>query len=115
MATARSEYCLTNPFGLKRYFYSSDDAPAAVNFMPQSTAAIIMWKTLVELNERLKDVGGRILNTIHDAILCEIPEHMEAPAKAVVMEVMQQEWREIAPGFRVPVKVKVGRTWGECE
>jgi len=29
--------------------------------------------------------------------------------------ILEQEWPQIAPGFKVPVSIKVGQNWGEMK
>lgn len=121
----REQLYVTNPFGLRRYFYSRDQASAAVNFVPQSTAAIITWKLLPKLGFMARDHGGNLLTLVHDEFLFELPWEIygcKTPEDLIndlsvgdLRQTMEQEWPEIAPRFRVPVGVKIGPNWGEMK
>jgi DNA polymerase-1 len=84
----------------------------AVNTIIQGTAADLMKLALIRLHERLP-VVARLLLTVHDSVLLEVPEHLVEQTKRDVVDAMQV----IPPGFRVPLKVDcgVGRTWVECK
>jgi uracil-DNA glycosylase family 4 len=111
----QAQFYLVNPYGLRRWFYNRNDVPAMIDFMPQSTAAIIMWQTLAELAGRLEEVGGWIVNTIHDSVLCEVPKGAKLlRAESIVRDVMEKPREELG-GLRVPVKVKTGENWGEMK
>jgi DNA polymerase I len=84
----------------------------AVNAVVQGTAADILKLTLVRLHRALGDTG-RLLLTVHDSVLVEVPErHAGQVARAVRAALTTPPLR-----FSVPlaVKVGVGRTWAECE
>lgn len=131
------DYYLANPFGRRRYFYrGAGDAPAAIGFLPQSTAADILWSILTSLEHAVEKAGGALLTVVHDSVLMELPRAREdvaglhpdsqVPAEvgavvpgsggsgdlASIRAIMEQPWPSIAPGFHVPVKVKVGPNWG---
>jgi uracil-DNA glycosylase family 4 len=125
-----TSYSLRNPFGRTRYFLRGGaDAPAGLDFLPQSTAADIFWSILVPVDEYTVNVGGALLAPIHDSILVELPSNPSnqlvgvctgilpsdecRTAISTIKSLMQREFPNIAPGFRVPINVKVGRNWGE--
>lgn len=109
---AAKSYYVRNPFGLRRYFYSSRSAPAAANFVPQSTAAIIIWRILPQLERALEVVDGMVLTTVHDSVLFEVPRQHRQQAITIIKQTMEQAWPELH-GLKVPVAVKVGSNWGE--
>jgi DNA polymerase-1 len=109
-----TDYYLRNPFGRRRYFYQGGkDAPAALDFIPQSTAADIMWSVLAPLECAVAAVGGSLLATVHDSVLGEFPRGAVGRGMKAMQEVMQQTFDCVAPGFWVPVAAKVGENWGE--
>jgi uracil-DNA glycosylase family 4 len=113
---ATANYYLNNPFGRRRYFWrGGDDAPAALDFLPQSTAADVMWASLLPLDLALGGCGGKLLATVHDSVLIEAPRDRCKDAAQVLRLVMEREFPQVAPGFRVPVNIKTGESWGEME
>lgn len=110
---------LINPFGRVRFFYGKDkDGPEAADYNPQSTIADITWYLLPELQERAGEFGGRVVCQVHDSFLFSVPsEHVER-ATRTFKDIMQHEFIQVAPGFRIPVDAKIGKpgqSWGELE
>jgi DNA polymerase I-like protein with 3'-5' exonuclease and polymerase domains len=116
--SARETYQVSNPFGLKRYFYSKKDAPPdGASTKIQSTAAMIMWNTLhpSKLEADIGGLGGQLLNFVHDSYVLQVPTGKEEQAREALMYNLCVEWPEVN-GLRVPIKVKQSTSsWGECE
>lgn len=112
-----ANYYLTNPFGLRRYFWrGGEDAPAAIDFLPQSTAAIIGWSIFRALDDAMTALGGALVAWVHDSALVEVPVEREANATVELHAIMEQEFSQVAPNFHVPIKIKHGKrgeSWGE--
>ncbi len=108
-------------YGRRRYLpniYSTlagDVAEArrhAVNTIVQGTAADLLKMALVRLHDTLPD-EVRMLLSVHDSLLCEVPQALVEETRQIVTEAM-----ETTPaGFSVPLKVEVktGRTWADCK
>lgn len=111
-----ANYHLTNPFGLRRYFWKGkDDAPAAIDYLPQSTAAMILWHVLLPLETALARLGSTILTVVHDSVLVEtLPENLCVTCDILKGE-LEREFPQVAPGFRVPITLKRGPSWGEMK
>jgi DNA polymerase I-like protein with 3'-5' exonuclease and polymerase domains len=107
---------LTNPFGRKRYFYAgSADIPAAIDFLPQSCAADIIWSDLGLVDEVATKYGGALLTTVHDSFLLEVPVPQLVQCVEELVSTLSRERLLVGPAFQVPVKVRVGNSWGEME
>jgi DNA polymerase-1 len=101
---------LRNPFGRHRNFwFPRRDVPAALDFMPQSTVADILWATIVPLAQTARSAGGRLLTIVHDSFLLELPEGTDVQP---FREILTRPFNNIAPGFSLPVKWKIGSNWG---
>jgi DNA polymerase I-like protein with 3'-5' exonuclease and polymerase domains len=106
---------LVNPFGRVRFFYGGrDDGPEMADFLPQSSIADITYKVLPDLAREARGLGGRLVTTVHDSFLLQLPagklRHMY-----VFKEILEQTFDEIAPGFSIPVAIKYGEpggSWG---
>lgn len=112
ISTAKISRVVTNPFGLRRYFYGNNVGTAPANTIIQSTAAIIMWKVLPLLSKEAKRQGGVMVAMVHDSVEFELPAGFDPQP---FRDIMEQEFPEVAPGFRVPIDIKVGPSWGEVE
>jgi uracil-DNA glycosylase family 4 len=108
-----STYHLTNPFGARRYFMGGgSDVPAALDYLPQSSAAYIMWRILRQLEDRMRGHDAQLLATVHDEVLTETNDR---PRTIEVMrDVMEQPWPELG-GLVIPIEFKTGPNWGEME
>ncbi len=114
-AEVAATFHLTNPLGGRRYFMAgSGDAPKAFNFKPQSTAALLMWTVLRQIEDGLRDTASKLLATVHDSIVAECWPSELATTVGVIRSVMEQPWPELG-GLVIPVSVKVGPNWGELQ
>lgn len=115
LAEAQAQRFVVNPFGLRRYFpHAKFPAPSAMSTLIQSTGAIMMWKILPQLEKALDACQGRLLLSVHDDIMGEVPVGTEHAALDAIREIMEQSFPEVAPGFHVPVTLKSsGTSWGE--
>ncbi len=108
---------ITNPFGRTRFFHSGR-APAAVDFIPQSTVADILWCVLKPVAEMARSLGGRLVTTVHDSILVCVPKKNVKKAARLMKQIMEKRFDCVRKGFYIPVEVKVGApgaSWGELE
>lgn len=115
---------LANPFGRRRWFHGNYLLPSGevegptvtemFDYLPQSTAADIMWSRLVPVDRLAAQAGGAVLAQVHDSFLFELPP---SPCEAVaeIRDAMEAPVPEIAPDFVVPVSIKSGVNWGEME
>ncbi len=109
-------YRLVNAFGRRRNFFrGGGDTPAALDFLPQSTAADCLWAIVRPLADALGGIGARICGLIHDSVLIECPSGSVERGAEILREHMQREFPQVAPGFFVPVEMKVGASWGTME
>jgi DNA polymerase I len=108
---------LTNVFGRRRYFYGGETAaPQMIDYLPQSTAADIVWDRLPAIDQFCSEHGGALLATVHDSFLMEFPKEEIGPCLlGSLREVLEIEFPQIGPGFRVPVDMKTGSNWGQME
>ena len=109
---ARADHYLTNPFGKRAPFMRPHPAKA-VNFMPQSTAACILWYCLPQVEKAIAPLDATITTTVHDEILMECAPDKMNEVVVAAKEVMEQKWDIVAPGFSVPTKAKFGSNWAD--
>lgn len=86
----------------------------AVNMPIQGTAADITLLALYRIDKRLQKEGfrARVVLTVHDSIMLEVPSEELIDVKNIVMDEME---KEIA-GFVVPLRAdcEIGKSWGEA-
>ena len=108
---------VVNPFGRIRFFHGGQ-APAAVDFIPQSVVADVLWCVLKPVSDMAKRYGGRCTTTVHDSILIQVPaQHKEAAAREM-LQIMTQKFDCVAPGFYIPVELEAaeaGESWGDVK
>ncbi len=111
------KHYIRNPFGRVRFFYDGA-APAAVNYIPQSTVADVLWCVLYDVAEMARQCGGRITTTVHDSILIQVPAHRVEQAARGMKTLMERPFDCVAPGFHIPVEIEVappGASWAEVK
>jgi uracil-DNA glycosylase family 4 len=130
--TATSKGVLTNAFGRKRWFWSHGSYTEGIRFLPQSTGADILYRSLISLMyERIGwpaelalqatpalyplPQPARLTLVVHDSILVECPLSLREDVIETLKKAMMQPWPELA-GYVIPVEVKfgdAGESWGE--
>ena len=133
-AKAKADGFLTTPFGRKRWFYTQSYYTESLSFLPQSTAADIIYRVILGLMyERIRlplekvlpivpfvrplPEPARLLLQVHDSLLLEFPGQLADEVIAAVSAVMLQPWKELG-GFSIPIEMKLGApggSWGELE
>jgi len=80
----------------------------AVNTIIQGTAADLLKLMLARLHRSLPD-DFRLLLTVHDSILLEVPDNRVDEARDLV----RQDMESPIPGFSIPIQVEIqiGATW----
>jgi len=113
----KSQRYLTNPFGRRRYFYGGSSAvPQMIDYLPQSTAADIMWEMFVPLDEFCEANGGHLVTTVHDSFLMEFPrERIDRWLLGSLHKILEREFPKVGTGLRVPAAMKIGSSWGQME
>ncbi len=97
---------IQNPFG--RYYYiKSDFAYKAVNYLVQGSSADILKRSMIRIHELFQErwKGCRILLTLHDELVMEIPK--EYHSKQLMREIIEEMQRDSAK-VNVPVPLPVG-------
>ena len=122
---------LTTPFGRKRWFYTNTYYTESLSFLPQSSAADILFRAMIGLMfERIKwpyekvskivriieplPQPWRLILSVHDSLVFEGPTATIPDAVATIKRVCEQSWPELG-GTVIPIDVKVSsESWGEC-
>jgi uracil-DNA glycosylase family 4 len=88
----------------------------AVNARIQTTSADIVNTNLTDLSNALQSMGGRVVLTVHDSILFQLPKGTP-DVKALLDRIIVDKTREKFPWLPVKWKYDVGRgpSYGECE
>lgn len=65
------------------------------------------------LPQRLENTGARIIGTVHDEIILEVPEEKANDAAAILEQTMIKAGKAYLAGVPVEVEVTIGGTWAE--
>lgn len=102
----------TCEFQAKDKFEQSREIGSMTNFITQGTGADIMKIAMVSMYQPLKDIGGRIILTIHDEVLCSIPKNKEQQGLKIIKKAMLDAGKPLT--VPITIAIKSGRTWREC-
>jgi len=99
------------------YFMAKDDYDQSkeirsiTNAVIQGTAADMMKIAMVNMYKPLKDLGARIVSTVHDEVIVSCPKESKERVYAIVTRSMVEAGQKLS----VPIEVdaKVGKTWNE--
>ncbi len=118
---ARKHGYVTTVWGRRCYLpYINDRNPtlrnfaerAAINAPLQGTAADIIKKAMISVNDSLKNkmLESKLIMQVHDELLIESPENEKEQAAKILKEKMEN-----AVKFSVPITVdiRIGSNWGE--
>lgn len=128
---AKKQGYLSTPFRRRRPFYTTRLYTESLSFLPQSTAADILFRAMIGLmyqrigwpEERVAKIcavweplpePARLLLSVHDSLVFECPREKLDETVSVIQRVMGQPWRELG-GFVIPVSVSWGPSWGELQ
>jgi len=104
---------LVNPYGRRRYFFGQHIAPKVYNFVPSGTAADILYESLVLLDKQTpKDT--RIVIQVHDEVVAECPPDKVKETSEWLTDIMTRPI-DVLDGYKIPVEVRTGKTWGELK
>lgn len=115
-----SSAIVESPFGHRRRFHLitadnvGDAEREAVNFIPQNVAA---WLTLMALSELVLEHDVRVVCTVHDSIVADVPEDKAYEVAALMQTVMQNQPEKQLGWTDVPftADVSIGVNWGQLE
>lgn len=128
---ARVEGFLTTPFGRKRWFYTNNYYTESLSFLPQSSAADIIFRAMLGLmyervnwsHEKVSKIVQiaeplpkpcRLHLSVHDSLLFGCPGDMVDEVVSIIKRVCEQPWPELANTV-IPIDVKVSeKSWAEC-
>jgi DNA polymerase I-like protein with 3'-5' exonuclease and polymerase domains len=132
VAQATRQGYLRNPFGRMRWFYTSSLYTESLSFLPQSTAADVIFRAMIGLmwerigltEEQAKKVSPvvahlpkecNLLLQVHDSLIWEYAPHIEEQLILTVKSVMEQPFKELG-GLSLPIGIQTSdSSWGEVE
>ncbi len=109
----RKQGYLTDVFG-RKYYLPMWRSYVSVNYLIQGMAAGIMKTAMVSVHNKIKKEGGRIIITLHDELVTELPINKKKLIKVITEEM--ECVRHKAFKFRMPTEHKVSYdNWGGCK
>lgn len=108
LINARSPRTAYTQLGYPRVLGQDDRARnEGVSHMVQGTGAQILW-TILELLPAALGGSAVVVLPMHDGLLVEVDQGDVDRVERVVRRVMDQAVRQVFPGLRIPIKMKVG-------
>jgi hypothetical protein len=102
-------------FGRIRRFPGRPKATDVFAFYGQTTAVDILCRNaILPLSRLLGDYGGRILFTVHDSVVMSYLKRSTGELSRRARTIMEQSIPQLR-GYRIPVEIKVGPSWGKQE
>lgn len=101
--------------GRRRLWRSKPPATELLNTPVQGTAADINKKALALLPEALIGTGAKIVSTVHDEIILEMPQESARQAALILKETMEKAGRQYLRQVPVVVDVSIADSWAEKE
>jgi len=99
--------------GRKRRWPCAGIITELLNTPVQGTSADITKKALSLLPQRLTGTGSRIIGTVHDEIILEVPGDKASDAAAILSATMVQAGKAYLSRVPVEVEISIGDTWAE--
>lgn len=86
-----------------------------VNFNIQSTSSDIVMSVLCDIDQAIRDLGGRMLITVHDSLVFEVEKKYVTQLPDLIEEYGVKRVAKRYPWLPVPFKwdIKVGPSYGE--
>lgn len=119
---------VTSPFGRRRRFpisgvrakLDNSSKRKAQNFPIQSGASDICLRSVINLTEEMPSIGGNVVVTVHDSLICEVDDDPQVIRKAADMMkhiMVERPMKEFKFLRGVPLKadVEIGQNWGEMQ
>lgn len=82
----------------------------AINMPNQGLAADILKLAMIKVNPRIKEKGARLILTVHDELVFEVPEDRISEIALIVKSIMEGVYQLSVP---LLVEIKAGKNWGE--
>ena len=99
--------------GRRRAWNGTPRITALYNTPVQGTAADITKKALGLLPQKLAGTGAKIIGTVHDEIILEVPDRLAGEVAVILTETMIQVEKAYLGRVPVEVEVTIGQTWAE--
>ena len=64
-------------------------------------------------SNRLENTGARIIGTLHDEIILEVPDEIVENSATILRETMIEAGKAYLSGVPVEVEVTIGESWAE--
>ena len=89
----------------------------AQNVKIQSSASTLGLLAFANLNNLLKDIGGRAICTVYDSIEFEAPLGREKEATEIILYALDEWPQQQFPwlDFKIGVDIEIGPSWGEAK
>lgn len=102
---------LTNEFFDKEPFQKSAELRSISNAIIQGSGADLMKLAMVDMYQPLKNIGARLVLTVHDEVVVSCPESkIKQGVKIVTDAMLKYDYKLNVP---LTIDLKTGKTWSE--
>jgi DNA polymerase I-like protein with 3'-5' exonuclease and polymerase domains len=97
--------------------FQSRNHRQGINYLVQSFCAEIVLRVIANLRREIHEIRARLVLTVHDSIVMEMPESSVPDLKDFLAKNVDQYIKKNFPQLPVsmPFDIKVGRSYGEAE
>jgi DNA polymerase I-like protein with 3'-5' exonuclease and polymerase domains len=99
--------------GRRRLWAGEPKTSELYNAPVQGTASDIMKTALALLNKKLKGTKVKIVGTVHDEIIVEVPEHCADIYRVVILEAMVDAWNQHIKDVPIAIEANICDSWAE--
>lgn len=103
---------LSDEFRDKEEFKKGAELRSMVNAIIQGTGADIIKLAMLDMYQPLKDIGARIVLTVHDELVVSCPKNKVKECLKIVENTMIDAGKDLT--VPIEVDIKSGKTWSEC-
>ena len=103
---------ITDIFG-RRFYLPLWRSYVAVNYLIQGMAAGVLKTAMIKIHKRLKSTGAKMIITLHDELVHEIPNNEKE-----VVDTITKEMEHVSDDFGVKFPTEhftSSNNWGECK
>lgn len=102
---------LSDEFKIKEEFKKGAELRSMVNAIIQGTGADIVKTAMINMYLPLKNIGARIVLTVHDELVVSCPKNKVKEAMEIVEKIMIDAGKDLT--VPIEIDIKSGKTWSK--
>jgi DNA polymerase-1 len=102
---------MTDEFAEKEEFKKGAELRSMVNAIIQGTGADIVKIAMINMYQPLKNIGARIVLTVHDELVVSCPKNKVQQGYDIVKKHMIEAGKDLS--VPIEIDIKIGKSWSE--